>query len=376
MDCHAVSFAAGSKLLSVNYGEHRHYLADPIRMAAWARALDAVDLRDKRVLDLAAGTGILGLLALQRGARRVFAVDFGGIAKLSGAVAEENGFADRVHTIQAFSTDAVLPEPVDVIVADQIGYFGFNAGIFEYFADATRRFLAPGGITLPYSITLQCAAVEAPADFDRLDFWRTRPAGFGMKAFWEAAIQSPHAMELTAGQLLTDPVESPELLLHPTYAGMARLGGAPVAVREGTVHGLAGFFTATLAPGVTMSNSPLAAVPIQRFASFLPVERPFAVQAGEPVPLQVLVRPADQLVSWSAGGCRHSNFQNLDLGAADPGARPVADVRTHARRFVLDRFDGVATLGEIAAQLQAAFPELVPTREAALRFAGKLADGG
>ncbi len=344
-------------------------------MDAWSRALDSVDLRDKTVLDLAAGTGILGLLALQRGARQVFAVDFGGIAKIAGAVAAENGFSSRVRTIQAFSTEAVLSQPVDVIVADQIGYFGFNAGIFEYFADATRRFLAPGGVVLPYSITLQCAPVEAPADFDRLAFWRGRPSGFAMHSFWDAAVNTLHSMELRGDQLLTDPVASAELLLHPTHTAMVRLQGAPIARRDGTVHGLAGFFSATLAPGVSMSNSPLAPAPIQRFASFLPIERPFAVRAGDAIPFHVLVRPADQLTSWTAGGCRHSDFREINLGAkADPAGTPVPGSRTRARRFVLDRIDGAATLGDIAAQLEASFPELFPTRDAALRFAAKLAD--
>src|SRR5918996_1648217 len=116
--------------------EHRFYLSDAVRVRAFERAIRAVVGPGDVVLDLAAGTGILGLLACRAGAARVYAVDAGGILGVARALARANGAGDRITHVRAMSTDAVLPERVDVIVTDQIGRFGFEAGLLEYVTDA------------------------------------------------------------------------------------------------------------------------------------------------------------------------------------------------------------------------------------------------
>jgi hypothetical protein len=67
--------------------------------------------------------------------------------------------------------------------------------------------------------------------------------------------------------------------------------------RPGTLHGLFGFFAAELAPDVSISNSPLGPV-INRRAWFLPVERPFAVEAGDSVSVMLHLLPTDEMIMW------------------------------------------------------------------------------
>src|SRR4051812_29416099 len=131
--------------MSLVVDEHRHYLADRSRVGAFVEALRATVRPGDVVLDLASGTGILGLLACQYGASRVYAIESEPIAGLAREIARDNGFADRIIPIQALSTRASLPEPVDVIVTDLAGRFGFEAGLVEVIGDARRRFLKPGG---------------------------------------------------------------------------------------------------------------------------------------------------------------------------------------------------------------------------------------
>src|SRR6059036_2483714 len=122
--------------MSLVLDEHRQYLADDTRVAAFRQAIEEVIGPGDVVVDLGAGTGILGLLACRAGAARVYAVEEGGMIEVARDICRANGFADRVVFVRGLSTGIDLPEKADVVVADQIGRFGFDAGIFEYFADA------------------------------------------------------------------------------------------------------------------------------------------------------------------------------------------------------------------------------------------------
>src|SRR3989442_6845653 len=142
--------------------EHRSYLSDTVRVRAYERAIRAVVRSGDVVFGLAAGTGILGLLACRAGASRVYAVETGGILGVARALARANGVADRITHVRAMSTEAVLPEPVDVIVCDQIGRFGFEAGLLEYITDAHSRLLPPSSRIIPSALHLIAAPVRFP----------------------------------------------------------------------------------------------------------------------------------------------------------------------------------------------------------------------
>ena len=51
---------------------------------------------------------------------------------------EGAGFSGRAEFIQGNSFEMDLPERVDLIVCDHIGYFGFDYGVLELLADAEK----------------------------------------------------------------------------------------------------------------------------------------------------------------------------------------------------------------------------------------------
>ena len=59
--------------------EHAGYVRDRVKLRAYERALSQLVGPTSSVLDLGAGTGILGLLAARAGARVVYAVDRGSV---------------------------------------------------------------------------------------------------------------------------------------------------------------------------------------------------------------------------------------------------------------------------------------------------------
>ena len=104
--------------------EHWHYLADQARLEAYERAIAEVVHPNNVVLDLGAGSGILGLLACRAGAKRVYAVDDGPVIELARRICRANGYQDRVVFIKGHSLEVELPEKVDLIIADQVGVGG------------------------------------------------------------------------------------------------------------------------------------------------------------------------------------------------------------------------------------------------------------
>src|SRR5204863_7107587 len=112
--------------MSMILDEHRQYLSDGTRVTALSAAIERVVKPGAVVVDLGAGTGILGLLACRAGARRVYSIEAGGMIELAREIARANGFEDRIVFVKGLSTQVDLPEKADVLIADQIGRFGFE----------------------------------------------------------------------------------------------------------------------------------------------------------------------------------------------------------------------------------------------------------
>ena len=79
--------------------EHRTYLSDHARLAAYTAAIYEAVRPGDVVLDLGCGTGILGLLACRAGAARVYAIDSTGMIEVARRLADET----TVSSIASFT---------------------------------------------------------------------------------------------------------------------------------------------------------------------------------------------------------------------------------------------------------------------------------
>jgi protein arginine N-methyltransferase 1 len=141
---------------------HVTLLNDRIRTRAFDRALAEVVRPGQVVADLGAGSGILGLLALKRGARRVYAVERHPVAELARLLARENGMEDRLVVLRGASEEVRLPERADLVVSEMLGNAVFNEGLLELFRDARRRHLKPRGRMIPSSVRVMAAPATTP----------------------------------------------------------------------------------------------------------------------------------------------------------------------------------------------------------------------
>src|SRR5262249_31646982 len=120
-------------------------MRDPVRMGSYAAAIrDGIRDGDV-VLDIGAGLGVFGLLALQAGAARVYAVETSDVLDVAREVAGVVGVRDRLVFLQGDSCRLDLPERVDVVISDLHGALPLLGNGLQAIVDARRRFLKPGG---------------------------------------------------------------------------------------------------------------------------------------------------------------------------------------------------------------------------------------
>jgi protein arginine N-methyltransferase 1 len=345
--------------------EHRLYLEDRVRLAAFDRAIRKRVRSGDVVLDLGAGTGIFGLLACRAGARRVYCIDDGPIIEMARAIARQNGFADRMIFINERSTEVTLDERIDVVVGDLIGGFGFEAGFPMFYRDAQRRFLKPGGVLIPGAVEMWVAPVEHAGARRQLKFWDRKPAGLDFAPARTIAINTGYPMEFRPKQLLGSPVRA-ATLQAATTEGAIRFDSTIRVTRKGRLDGIAGWFSAPLAPGVRLTNSPLARDRINRRCVFFPADRPVAVNPGDRVALTMRAIPDELIVSWqvavldgrspSSGRLKGSFSQSTFAGIlvarerlrrTRPDYVPTLTPRGRARQSVLELCDRHLTLAEV-----------------------------
>jgi hypothetical protein len=378
--------------LSLVVDEHRQYLDDRERISAFRKAINETVRPGDVVLDLASGTGILGLLACQAGARQVYSIDDGGIVQLARDVARANNLSDRFTFLKGMSTRIALPEPVDVVIADQIGRFGFEAGVFEYFADAKKRFLKPAGRAVPERINLWVALVEHRIQWENIDFWSHRPAGFNFDPARAIAENTGYPVHLQPKHLLGDPLDAISLDTLEHGAKPITFSNAIRATRAGTLHGIGGWFSAVLSPNVTMTNSPLARRRMNRSNVFFPISRPVAISRGDNVNVSFSILPQEMIVTWKvevlpvsgrkkraspASRFVHSTLNGMlisreDLKRTDPESIPVMSEWGNARKTVLELCDGKRSLKQIEDGVWKDHPDLFPTRGDAAVFAAEV----
>jgi SAM-dependent methyltransferase len=364
--------------VSLILDEHREYLSDGARMAAYAAAIAEVVRPGDVVLDLGAGTGILGLLACRAGAGRVYAIDAGSMIEVAREVCRANGYDDRVTFLKKLSLDAELPERVDVIVADQIGRFGFDAGILQYFADARRRFLKPQGQLIPKRVRMWVAPVEAGALRDRVEFWLSQPAGFDFAPVRRYSANTGYPCRYTPDQLLSAPQLGTALELAGASDTSFDFAVSCAVSRPGIVHGIGGWFDADLSDSVQMSNSPLSPEAINRRTIFFPIDRPIAVAPGDIIDVRMCVAPTDTLVTWKVAvrgkaAFTHSTWTGMllsreKLAKTQPDFAPRLTRRGIARGSVLDLCDGRTPLASIEDEMLQHYPDLFQSRQQAAVF--------
>jgi len=165
-------------------------LTDHNRMAAYHAAIvgNSQVFKDKVVMDVGTGSGILACWAAQAGAKRVYAVEYTDMAHHARNVVRANGLDHIVTVIQGAVEEVVLPEEdwerfgltlqeeqdeqqllpdgtkdqrvVDIIISEWMGYFLLRESMLDSLVRARDTFLKPtSGLMMPSHATMMIAPI-------------------------------------------------------------------------------------------------------------------------------------------------------------------------------------------------------------------------
>ncbi|XP_029978862.1 protein arginine N-methyltransferase 6 [Sphaeramia orbicularis] len=206
---------------------HEEMIADHERTNTYRTAIlrNGESIRGKVVLDVGAGTGVLSMFCVQAGARKVYAVEACSIAEQAMKIVRHNHMEDRVEVIRGTVETVDLPETVDVIVSEWMGYALLHESMLNSVLYARDKWLKPGGLILPSRAELYIAPISDPVVEDRLHFWFAVKDQYGI----DMSCMSDFARRCIMNSDITvNTVTVEDVLSHPARFAELDLGSVTV----------------------------------------------------------------------------------------------------------------------------------------------------
>ncbi|GMQ06881.1 hypothetical protein CsSME_00051297 [Camellia sinensis var. sinensis] len=141
----------------------KEMLCDRVRMEAYYNAVfeNKHHFHGKTVLDVGTGSGILAIWAGQAGATKVYAVEATKMSEHARELVKANNLQDVVEVIEGSMEDVSLPEKVDVIISEWMGYFLLRESMFDSVICARDRWLKPTGVMYPSNARMWLAPIRS-----------------------------------------------------------------------------------------------------------------------------------------------------------------------------------------------------------------------
>ncbi|XP_060582592.1 histone-arginine methyltransferase CARMER-like isoform X2 [Ruditapes philippinarum] len=176
--------------------QQQNMMQDYIRTSTYQRAMlsNINDFLDKVVLDVGAGSGILSFFALQAGARKVYAIEASNMAEYCEQLVRHNKLQDKIIVIPGKVEEVSLPEKVDTIISEPMGYMLFNERMLESFLHAKKWLKPKTGKMYPTQGDLHVAPFTDEAlymeQFSKANFWYQESFhGINLTSLRDAAVE-------------------------------------------------------------------------------------------------------------------------------------------------------------------------------------------
>uniref|UniRef100_A0A8C6WIB9 Protein arginine N-methyltransferase 3 n=1 Tax=Neogobius melanostomus TaxID=47308 RepID=A0A8C6WIB9_9GOBI len=272
-----------------HFSIHEEMLKDRVRTESYRDFMykNPALFKDKVVLDVGCGTGILSMFAAKAGAKRVIAVDQSDIILHAMDIVRLNGLEDRVTLVKGRIEDITLPvDKVDIIVSEWMGYFLLFESMLDSVLYARDMYLADGGSVFPDLCTMSLAAVADPLKHgEHVAFWES-VYGFDMSVMKAVVIPEAAVEVVSAETLISEPAVIKSFDCNDVSLSDLEFESDFCLKISKTTHctALLGFFDVWFERGcaekVTFSTGPHVDKTHWKQTVFL-LEKPLPVQTGE-----------------------------------------------------------------------------------------------
>uniref|UniRef100_A0A3P9JXS6 Protein arginine N-methyltransferase 3 n=2 Tax=Oryzias latipes TaxID=8090 RepID=A0A3P9JXS6_ORYLA len=281
-----------------HYGIHEEMLKDKVRTESYRDFMyrNPDVFRDKVVLDVGCGTGILSMFAARAGAKQVIGVDQSDIVYQAMDIIRSNQLEDKITLIKGRIEDIKLPvAKVDIIISEWMGYFLLFESMLDSVVYARDLYLSDGGSVYPDICNISLAAVgDKHKHHDRVAFWDD-VYGFNMSCMKKAALPEALVEVVKMDTVISEPTVIQTIdcnrvcLSELEFTTDFCLRMTKTTVCTAIVGYFDIFFDKDCNNKVMFSTGPQVTKTHWKQTVFL-LERPISVQAGEELQGKILVR--------------------------------------------------------------------------------------
>lgn len=187
---------------TAHYSYHEPFLRDPMFMDTFSRMVDEGTFKNKVVLDIGSGLGILSLLAARAGAKRVIGIETSSIVNSAREIAESNGFSN-VITFHRGTVENVQIEKVDIIISNWMSGYPTPGNHLQSVLNARDKWLKTNGIIMPNTFSLWATAIKDEEVREQVFEWWKDVYGFNMTCLETDARTEPLYGHCTPDMIVT-----------------------------------------------------------------------------------------------------------------------------------------------------------------------------
>ncbi|XP_035808403.1 protein arginine N-methyltransferase 8-B isoform X1 [Amphiprion ocellaris] len=191
-----------------HFGIHEEMLKDEVRTLTYRNSMyhNKHVFKDKIVLDVGSGTGILSMFAAKAGAKHVYGIECSSISEYSERIIKSNHLDSVITIFRGKVEEVELPvEKVDIIISEWMGYCLFYESMLNTVIFARDKWLQkPGGLMFPDRASLYVVAIEDRQYKDFKIHWWENVYGFDMTCIRNVAMKEPLVDVVDPKQVVTN----------------------------------------------------------------------------------------------------------------------------------------------------------------------------
>nr|XP_033808749.1 protein arginine N-methyltransferase 8 [Geotrypetes seraphini] len=190
-----------------HFGIHEEMLKDEVRTLTYRNSMyhNKHVFKDKIVLDVGSGTGILSMFAARAGARKVFGIECSSISDYSEKIIKANHLNNIITIFKGKVEEVELPvDKVDIIISEWMGYCLFYESMLNTVIFARDKWLKPAGLMFPDRAALYVVAIEDRQYKDFKIHWWENVYGFDMTCIRDVAMKEPLVDIVDPKQVVTN----------------------------------------------------------------------------------------------------------------------------------------------------------------------------